>query len=345
MVIGSNQAESHETSSQQESVTTPEARSRRPRFLMNSQGQTAIIWLLVMLSIPLSHLANTHFPSTSFVRNVITLCVFLVMISFGQGLAILTGGIDLSLPAIVSLAAYSTGYLTSTGMPTVVAVMIALALSATVGACNGSIIARTDFPPFIVTLAMASIVASLLLGFSRSAAPAQKAPQALSMLFEKDALLLAVPMVIWIFLVTVVAAAWLQGHTVFGRYCYAIGNSVPAAQIARLPAARTFVMAYVTAAIFYGLGGVMLLGYSSGADLNIGTSWLLPSIAAVVVGGSSIKGGSGSYLGTVGGAILLTVIDIDTRAIGLEEGYRQSLYGLIIIFALVGTKFASAKKN
>lgn len=324
--------------------TTVSVDKLRARLRASARNQTFVVWLLVLASIALSGLASPSFPSVRFVQGVLTLGLFLVIIAFGQGLAILTGGFDLSVPAIVALAAYSTGYLSSTGLPTLIAIAIALILAATVGALNGLLVAKTGFPPFIITLAVGSIVASLLLGFSQTTAPAQKSPDILTAIFAGHHAFLDIPLPIWILIALVALATWVQNGTTFGRYAYALGNSVRAAQIIRLPVTRSIIMTYLTAAVFYGIGGMMLLGYGSGADLNIGSAWLLPSIAAVVVGGSSIKGGSGSYLGTVGGALLLTVIDIDIRAVGLAEGYRQALYGILILLALLGARVAAAKR-
>ncbi|WP_308195919.1 ABC transporter permease subunit [Gordonia metallireducens] len=112
-----------------------------------------------------------------------------------------------------------------------------------------------------------------------------------------------------------------------GRRAFAVGGSPTAAKLSGIPVISTYVMTYAVAAIAYGLAGIALLGYSSGADLSIGNSWLLPSITAVVVGGSSIRGGAGAFIGTVGGAILITLLGTDISAAGLAEGWKQVLYG------------------
>jgi ribose transport system permease protein len=296
---------------------------------------TLAVWSLAVLAFPASRLVSESFPSTTLLRNVLILALFLVLVAFGQGLIILSGGVDLSVPSSVALGAFATGYFTSHGLPTLVAVVGAIALAGLVGLINGAIISRSGFPPFIVTLSIGSIVASGLLGFS-AGNPGQTSPPELSALFAVEATILGIPTAALILAATLILCYLVQSGTTLGRRTYAIGNSARAAEIAGIPVARTLQLVYCIAGAAFGLAGVLLMGYGSGADLNIGAPWLLPSIAAVVVGGSSIKGGSGSFAGTVGGAFLLTILGICISAAGLSEGYKQVLYGAVVLVALLG---------
>lgn len=314
--------------------------ARPLKVLSTLKTPTAVVWLVMLLCFPLSRFFSDNFPSMGLARSVLLLGLFLAVIAFGQGIVILTGGVDLSIPATVALAAYVTGFLANDRLPTLVAILLALALAACVGVVNGLVVARINLPPFIVTLAVGTIMASLLLGVGRGA-PAQPSPDSLARVFGGSQEILGVPTPVWVLILVILVGVFIQSGTVFGRHVYAVGNSPKASEITGIPLARTLVLAYGVAAVSYGLGGVMLLGYGSGADLNIGNPWLLPSIAAVVVGGSSIKGGSGSYLGTVGAVLLLTLIEIDIRAASIPEGFRQALYGLIIILALIGGRIST----
>ena len=306
------------------------------------RGQAVIVWVLFLVCLPLSRLASESFPSVSLVVNVIILGLFLAVIAFGQGLVVLTGGIDLSVASSVALGAYLTGSLWSAGVPVVAAVAVATVACAAVGALNGIIISRFGFPPFIVTLAIGTILASVLLGVARGA-PAQRSPEGLAALFRQETTILGVPVAVWLFVVVAAAGLFIQHRTTLGVRAYALGNSVAAARNARVNVNRVLVSVYAVAGAAYGLAGVMLLGYSSGADLNVGEPWLLPSIAAVVVGGASIKGGSGTYGGTLAGALLLTLLGIDISATGLPEGYKQIVYGAVIVIALLGSRLAGRR--
>lgn len=269
--------------------------------------------------------------------------LFLAIVAFGQGLVILTGGLDLSVAVSVTLGAYFTGYFTGHGMPLVAAVAVALVITALLGLINGLLMAFTPFPAFIVTLATSAMAASLLLGLS-AGAPSQRAPKELAQLFDGSLTTAGIPVPVLLFAAVVGIGMFLQAGTVFGRHAYAVGDSPRAALISGIPVKRTIILAYVAAGLAYGSAGIMLLGYASGADLNVGTPWLLPSIAAVVVGGSSIKGGAGSYWGTVGAVLLLTILTIDISAAGISEGFKQIAYGAVILLALLGGKLAATKR-
>lgn len=320
--------------------TAPGGPGRVRARLVGSGGRAAAVWVALLLMIPLSRLFSASFPSSALIENLITLGLFLTIIALGQGLVVLTGGIDLSVAVSVSLAAFFTGYTASSGLPTPIAVALGLAAAALVGLINGLIVAFTTFPPFIVTLAVSSVFTALLLGFSQGR-PGQTAPKSLVGLFGPR--LLGVPLSTVMLLVVTALGFWIQHRTSFGRRVYAVGGSLRAARIAGLPVRLTVAVVYVLAAAAYGLAGVLLMGYNSGSDLNLGASWLLPSIAAVVVGGSAIRGGSGNFLGTVGAALFLTLIGIDISAAGLSEGVKQVLYGGVLLIALLLNRLGGAR--
>lgn len=297
-----------------------------------------IVWILFILMFPLSRIVSPAFPSFSQLESTLILGLFLIVVAFGQGIVILTGGFDLSLPQVVALGAFLTGFLANRGWPVLVAIAGALIACAVVGIANGLLVSYAKFPPFIVTLATGTILASVLLGVSRGT-PAQPSPGVLADLFSGKNALLGIPTPIWVLAVFVLLAYIFQMRSVIGRRAYAVGNSETASRVAGVNVPGTLIIVYMTAGIAYGLAGIMLLGYSSGADLNIGQQWLLPSITAVVIGGSAIRGGSGSFVGTIGGALLITILNIDISAAGFSEGVKQILYGAIIIVALVLARF------
>ena len=319
-------------------IDSPQRRRWMPRL-----NQSLTVWILVIIAFPASRLVSDRFPSFDQVNSTIVLGLFLAVIAFGQGMVILTGGIDLSVPAAVALGAFFTGFLASAGVPTFLAIILGVAIASIVGLLNGIIIARSTFPPFIVTLSTMVIASALLLGFSKGK-PGQASPPELIAIFQRSNTVVGIPVPVLVFIVLVAAGFFLQSRTRFGRSLYALGNSGQAARIAGLRVKVNTVLAYWIAAASYGVAGVLLLGYGSGSDLNIGASWLLPSIAAVVVGGSSISGGFGNYLGTVGAALFLTVLSIDISAAGFSEGVKQVLYGAIIFLALLLTKLGGERR-
>jgi ribose transport system permease protein len=183
-----------------------------------------------------------------------------------------------------------------------------------------------------MTLAMGIIVYGATLGITGGTPRGQASPL-LSALFTGG--VLGVPPVIYLMIVLTVLGSLLQLGTGFGRRLYAVGTNPAAAYIAGLPVRRLTLFAYAISGASAGLAGILMMGYAGGATLTMGQSYLLPSIAAVVVGGTSILGGSGLYLGAVGGALLLTTFSTVISSLGIAEGWRTVIYGLVILLALL----------
>ncbi|GAD57357.1 ribose ABC transport system, permease protein RbsC [Limimaricola cinnabarinus LL-001] len=266
-------------------------------------------------------------------ETVLVLGFFLVVLSFGQGVVILTGGLDLSLPATITMGGILATSWVGAGNPgewyLLPGVLVACGL---VGLATSAGVIWLRVPPFIMSMAMSIIVASGLLGYTRGT-PRGAAPDAAVVLMKSHVFGLPTPVVA---LVIFAIAGWLfQSRTVYGRYLYAVGTNVDAARNAGVPVTLIRILPYVISAVCAGFVGIALVGYSNGATLRMGDDYLLPSIAAVVIGGSSILGGRGTFLGTVGGALLLTILGTIISALGLEFGLRTIIEGSIILFALL----------
>ncbi|SHO66986.1 ribose transport system permease protein [Pseudoxanthobacter soli DSM 19599] len=290
----------------------------------------AILCVVLLLG---ARFISPSLGSWSQVETVLVLGSFLVVLSFGQGLVILSGGLDLSMPAVVTLGGIlATNWVGATDPGAWYLLPVVLLVCGAVGFLSAAGIVWLRVPPFIMTLAMSIIVASVLLGYTNGT-PRGSAPDAALALMKGHLFGLPTPV---LFLVAFVIFGWLfQSRSIFGRYLYAIGTNVEAARIAGAPVTAMRILPYVVSAISAGFVGIMLVGYSNGATLRMGDSYLLPSIAAVVIGGSSILGGRGTFLGTVGGAILLTTLGTIISAIGLEFGLRTIIEGAIVLVALL----------
>lgn len=302
-----------------------------------------IIWAIALILIPASRAVSSEFPSTAQLESILLLGLFLVVAGFGQGLVILTGGIDLSVPAGLTLAAFSTAWFTSAGGNSALGIVIGIAASTVLGLVNGIGVAYLRIPAFIMTLATSTITASSLIGIN-NAQPARPAPGWLPNVFSAGAHRVGgIPAPVFFF-VGIALLGWvIQGMTTYGRRVYALGNSPVAARISGVAVRPVHASVYAVAGLFYGIGGVMLLGFAGNAELRLGDDYLLPSIAAVLVGGTAIKGGRGSFFGTIGGVLLLTIVGLDISATGLVEGWKQVLYGVIVLAALILAKRTSLR--
>lgn len=291
-----------------------------------------VVFALSILLILGSRFVSPALGSWSQVLTVLTLASFLVVLAFGQGLVILVGGLDLSIPALITIGGVLSATWVGAGNPDAWYLLPAiLGVCCLCGAFNGFGVTVLKIPPFIMTMATSIILASVALGYT-SGTPRGASPDVLTALMKST--WLGVPTVVF-FVVVFALAGWVvQSRTVLGRRLYAVGANPEAARVAGVSVGAVTITAYVVSAACAGFVGMMLVGYANGATLRMGDNYMLPSIAAVVIGGSSILGGRGSFVGTVGGAVLLTTLGTVISAIGLEQGWRTVIEGGIIVAAL-----------
>lgn len=276
---------------------------------------------------------NPSFGSPAQLGVILSTSVFLVIVSFGQGLTILLGGIDLSVGLLMAVSGLIVMLATNgANGPLWWAVPVALMVSALVGALNGAGIAYLKLPPFIMTLATSTMVFGAGLGFTAGKPQGTVAPALQAVVNGRVA---GLPNLVLVIALFVVVAVTLQGRTAFGRRLYALGSNPVAARLSGLRVGPLTVATYAISGLCAGLAGVLLAGYSGSATVDMGNAYLLPSIAAVVVGGASVAGGRGLYFGTFAGALLLNTLSTSISALGLSQGWRSILEGLVIATALL----------
>ena len=264
---------------------------------------------------------------------VLVTSIFLVVASFGQGLAILLGGVDLSIGVVIGLSAMMISVLTNgqdDALPW--AIPATLASCAAIGVVNGMGIALGGIPPFIMTLASGITFFGVGLGFTSGLAQEPVAP-ALETLMSGHWFGVQIP--VYLIVAFVILAMLLQNGTSEGRKLYALGSSPGAAQVLGLPIAGLTILAYAISGFCAGLSGLLLAGYSSAATLDMGNPLLLPTIAAVVIGGARVTGGKGLYLGTFAGALFLSALETVITVLSLSQGLRDIIEGAIIVIALL----------
>jgi ribose transport system permease protein len=297
-------------------------------------GQAAYILAILVLTallMPLSRLVSPSLGSWSTISAILVVSSMLTLVGFGQGLVILVGELDLSLPSTVSLAGVlTTAWLGSS--PSLVTFLQIIGIAALIGLANGIGVTLLRVPSFIMTLGAQLIIAGAALGYTKGTVPGTTPG------FLADLMLghwLGIPVPIYLLVVMAVVGTLIQRHTSFGRRLYAVGSNRATAQVAGVHVNRVIIGAFVLSAVCAALTGMLLVGYGGGATLGMGDAYFLSSIAVVVVGGSSILGGRGSYLGTVVAAVFLTTISTLIQSLGISQGWQTFIYGFLIV-AVVG---------
>lgn len=276
-------------------------------------------------------LYTSGFASGTQLRTYAVQASFIGLVGLGQTLCILTGGIDLSVPAVITGSAVVTSIISGGDVGKLGPVIaLVLALAVCVGVVNGLGVAYANVPPIIMTLGMGGVVQGLMLVYTKGGISSFPPPQLARFVVGRT---LGLPHLLWIWIGVIACGAVLLALTPFGRRLYAIGANRRAALIAGVNVRRMLVAPYVVSAVCAAGTGVLLMGYNGQAYLTMGDPYLFTSAAAVAVGGASILGGSGNYLGTVAGALVLTVLSALLIVFSLGAGWLLIAYGAVLLTA------------
>jgi ribose transport system permease protein len=310
-----------------EAALTRPRRLWRRRIAQNRNILLAYAGALAIFAV--TSIFSPGFASENHVRVLLIEASFIGIVALGQTFVILGGGIDLTVPwtlngAAILVSLFADGH----NGPLVWAIPLVLALGAGVGLVNGLGIAILGINPIIMTLGANVIIFGAVLGYTHGSPPAP-APSHVEYLATGRIGPVSVNTLIWAVL-TVIATIVLT-WTAFGRHLYALGTNRTVAQFSGIAIARVTIATYVISGLTGALAGILLTGYTGQAYLGMGEAFLFSSVAAVAIGGASILGGSGHYLGTVAGALILTVLAGLLPILNLDEAARQVIYGAVIL--------------
>jgi ribose transport system permease protein len=291
-----------------------------------------LAWAGMIVLLLVTALFSPGFLSGSNLRSTLVLAAFVGIVALGQTFVIIGGGIDLSVPWVLNSAAILMTLLCAgRDLPLLWVGPLMLAAGAGIGLLNGLGVALVGVPPIIMTLAANVILQGLIL-VQTGGSPTPSAPGIVK--FLAVGRLGPVPVIALIWAALTLVATVLLSRAAFGRHLYALGTSRTVATFSGVPTARTIVATYMISGATAALAGMLLTGYSGQAYLGMGDTYLFTSIAAVAIGGASILGGSGHYLGTVAGALVLTILAGLLPALNLSSGALLIVYGAIILLTV-----------
>ena len=309
--------------------------SHMPKFLRQADPAVVTAFACIILLLFLGSLYSSSFLSPAYLLQQLKVASFLGVIATGMMLVILLGHIDLSVPWTVAVGAMMGCAAAAYGpVGVALAVPFGIFCGMLIGLVNGIGVAYLRIPAMIVTLATNAVAQGLMVVYTGGYSPQDSAPESMRYLatgFTIPGLPNAV--IIWALIGAVMV--FLLTRTSFGRAVYGIGNRERAAYLSGMDTRRIVMTAFVIAGGLSAFGGVLLAGYASKASQSMGDEYLLPAIAAVVLGGTSILGGRGSYLGTVAGVILITLLQSILSVMQMPEAGRQIIYGAVIVVMLL----------
>src|SRR5271163_4350361 len=280
-------------------------------------------------------LYSQSFLSPEYLLQQLKVASFLGIIATGMMIVILLGQIDLSVPWAIAMGGMMAASASSWGaLGPWIAIPFGVGCGVALGLINGVGVAYLRIPSMIVTLAVNAVAQGLMVVHTGGFSPQDSSSPAMRTLATGD-LVFGLPNALIVWAVVGAGAIFLLNRTTFGRAVYGIGNRERAAYLSGIDTQRVVLIAFAIAGGLSAFGGVLLAGYASKAAQAMGDAYLLPSIAAVVLGGTSILGGRGSYLGTIAGVILITLLQSILSVVQMSEAGRQITYGVVIIAMLL----------
>ncbi|MBY3154388.1 ABC transporter permease [Rhizobium laguerreae] len=308
---------------------------RVPTRLRGIDPAVATAFGCIILLLLAGSIYSPNFLSPDYLLQQLKVASFLGVIATGMMAVILLGQIDLSVPWVVTTGAMMACAATAYGTTgSLLAIPFGIFCGAAIGLVNGLAVAYLRIPSMIITLATNAVAQGLMVVYTGGFSPQDSATPAMRFL-ATGYTIPGLPNGVLVWLCVGLAAVFMLTRTTFGRSLYAIGNRERAAYMSGIDTRRITLLAFVISGGLSALGGVLLAGYASKASQSMGDAYLLPSIAAVVLGGTHVLGGKGSYLGTVAGVILITLLQSILSVMQIEEAGRQLIYGAVIIGMLL----------
>ena len=282
------------------------------------------------------------FARLSHIRTVFLESALIGIVALGQTLVVITGGIDLSVAWMMTIGAYMVSNLVNSSNANLVwGIPLMLVVTFGLGAINGFCISCLRVPAIVMTLGMNIILQGALVALSQGSL-GQSPPPLLLTLGQKNLLGIPYLVIIWIIMTVVVMLALFKMK--YGRKLFAIGNNATVAKYSGIRVDNTIILSYAISGMTAGIAGALLAGKVGSCYLAMGDTYQFQSIAAVAIGGTSMLGGKGNYLGTVAGSLTITILLGILVALNLPFGVQTMAYGLIVLISVIVSVVSSNKK-
>ncbi len=310
------------------------------------RGLLGVLGAFVLLFLVLAILPQTSssFLQVTNLSNVVRQITVNIILACGLTMAILIGGIDLSVGSIVAISGCLTaGLITNNGLPVGAAVLIGLLSGVAFGAFNGVFISRTNIPPFIVTLATMNIGRGIVRLYTNSRTILVSDEV---FTFMGRGMIFGVIPVQLLYIVLFCAIAWfVLNRTKTGRHMYAVGDNEQAALYTGINVRRVKFAVYVFAGFFAAVAGIIAASRTSSGLYTTGEGYEMDAIAAVVLGGTSMTGGVGRLSGSIIGAMIIGILDNGMNILGLNSSWQYVVKGAVLLIAVLIDYFKKLRES
>ncbi len=320
-----------------------EARTKNLTGNLAKLKTMGMLWALIVICV-IAAIISPQFLKASNIVNVIRLVSINGIIAMGMTFVVLTGGVDLSVGAIVGVVAVSVAMLFQRNVPIALAVAVGLVIGAVLGAINGLGVTKGKLAPFIMTLGSLTALQGVSL-YLANGSPQNWRDTGIDFKFLGQGTLLGIPVPVYIFAVVFLISLYVLKYTEFGRNVYAVGDSREAARLSGINTKKVEALCFVITGFLSALSSIILISRLSVGEPTAGDGYELDALAMVYIGGCSTSGGSGSVVGTLIGAILLSVISNVLNLLGVSPFIQKVVKGLIIIGAVLLEKQGKKARN
>lgn len=293
-------------------------------------------WMVFFVTLLISlfvHIFTSNFYTVYNLGTLVRQVSFVIIVAIGETMVLISGGIDLSVASMAALSSMVVAQLmTMTGIPPMICIVIALLLGALLGMINGLFIYKLRLNSFIVTLATGAIYTGVvyvvtagmpIIGIPKSAA-----------IIGQGLLFNAIPYPAIIMFVIFLIIKFVLNNTVLGRQIYAIGGNEQAANIVGVRVGRTKVLVFTLSGLLSSSAGILMVLRLASSQVNIGENWVMPSITAAILGGTSMSGGTGGVTGTLAGGLLMGVISTSITLLGISSYWETIVTGGVVLLAV-----------
>ena len=320
-------------------ATTPETQPDAPaaaggKSAWRGRLEQLLAFAGLLVIVVFFSIANDNFRTFSNFTAILFSTVVIGTLALGTTFVIITGGIDLSIGTGMTLCAVMAGtFLITWNLPLGLGLLLTVLFGGLIGFVNGFNVSVLGLPPFIATLAMMLVAQGLALVISGSAPIYFNALPEFSKISTGE-LIPKVPNAVLVLAVLAVLAAILLTRTLFGRYTFSIGSNEEATELSGINVRKWKILIYTVAGLFTGIAGIMISARLGSAQPATGMGYELQAIAAVVIGGTSLTGGRGSIIGTIIGALIISVLNNGLRIMSIPQEWQNVILGLVILAAV-----------
>ena len=291
-----------------------------------------LIYIVLVSVLIIASIMSPGYLKITHIASMLRIASFLGLVCIGQNLVMLTGSIDMSVAAVITLGnILGAQVLMGKDANILTALLIVIVAGLAVGISFG--VSKLNIPAFIMTLGMSSIVEGFAMVYTGGAPKGSTSPALTRMTSSNMVGVFSGTAVLWL----VIAAGFIlfMRYTKFGRNVYAVGANPVAAKFSGINVRMTKAAIFIIAAVIYALVGFLLVGYTGTTYLEVGDTYHPNNVAAVIIGGTSVKGGKGGYFGTIAGVLLMVILTDFLTVLNVQESLRQVIQGVILILLIV----------